>query len=70
MITTRAGEQLVDVHQLADQLGVAVQTIYRWRSEGIDMPRGFKVGNAVRWRQQVVDEWIAAQEAKAAQGAA
>lgn len=64
--TVSAGGRHLDVHQLADQLGVSVQTIYRWRSEGADMPRGFKVGNGVRWRQERVDEWIAAQEAKEA----
>lgn len=55
----------LDVAQLAEELGVSVQTIYRWRSEGADMPKAFKVGSQLRWKQETVDQWIAAQEAKA-----
>ena len=63
--TARVASQYLDVADLAAQLGVSVQTLYRWRSEGHDMPKGFLVGSRVRWRQETVDEWIAAQEAKA-----
>lgn len=56
----------LDVSDVAEQLGVAVQTLYRWRSEGKDMPKGFKVGGRVRWRQESVDAWITAQELKVA----
>jgi len=54
----------LDIAELAEQLGVSVQTLYRWRSEGHDMPKGFMVGARVRWRQETVDTWIEAQEAK------
>lgn len=64
-LSARVASKYLDVHAVADQLGVSVQTIYRWRSEGFDMPVGFLVGSRVRWRQETVDLWIAVQEAKA-----
>lgn len=64
---TESEPRYLDVNDLAQQLGVAVQTIYRWRSEGIDMPRGFRVNGRVRWRQETVDAWVATQEARASQ---
>lgn len=48
----------LDINELASQLGVSTATLYRWRSIGADMPRGFKVGARVRWTQQAVDDWI------------
>lgn len=59
------GSKYLDIGELAEQLGVAVQTLYRWRSEGADMPTAFRVGSKLRWRQEVVDAWVAAQEQKA-----
>lgn len=59
-------EKLLDIDALADQLGVAPQTLYRWRSEGKDMPKGFLVGSRVRWRQGTVDAWIEASALKVA----
>lgn len=56
----------LDINELADQLRVSVATLYRWRSDGTDMPLGFAIGSRIRWRQQTVDLWIQAQEAKAA----
>lgn len=53
-----AGERLLSIEEVADQLGVAVQTLYRWRSDGTDMPQAFKVGRYLRWKQSVVDAWI------------
>jgi len=64
--TAPVKSRYLDVHDVAAELGVSVQTIYRWRSEGADMPVGFLVGSRVRWRQETVDEWIATQEHKAA----
>lgn len=65
--TAESGARYLDVNDLAQQLGVAAQTIYRWRSEGIDMPRGFRVNGRVRWRQETVDAWVATQEARASE---
>jgi len=54
----RSSSPKLDINELASQLGVSTATLYRWRSTGADMPRGFKVGARVRWTQQSVDDWI------------
>ena len=58
--------RFLDINELAEQLGISVATIYRKRSQAEDLPTGFKIGARVRWRQETVDAWIEAQEAKAA----
>ena len=55
----------LDVNEVAEQLGMSVATIYRWRSDGTDMPKAFKIGGRVRWTQLSVDEFLDAQIAKA-----
>lgn len=54
----------LDVNDLSEQLGMSVATLYRWRSDGTDMPKGFKIGGRVRWAQETVDLWLDAQVAK------
>lgn len=54
--------QYLDIRGLAECLGISTATIYRMRSLGEDLPRAFKVGSQLRWRQETVDQWVAAQE--------
>jgi excisionase family DNA binding protein len=61
----RVSSRYLDINDLAEQLGMSTATLYRWRSDGTDMPIGFMIGSRVRWKQETVDAWIAAQEAKA-----
>jgi excisionase family DNA binding protein len=42
---------------LADLLGVPVDTIYQWRSRRVG-PRGFRVGRHLRFDPRAVQEWI------------
>ncbi|TCL84802.1 MULTISPECIES: helix-turn-helix domain-containing protein [unclassified Rathayibacter] len=63
--TARVASRYLDVHDVAIQLGISVATLYRWRSIGADMPKGFKVGSKLRFTQESVDAWIEAQQAKA-----
>lgn len=56
----------LNVDQAAERLGLAVQTLYRWRSEKHDMPKGFTIGNRLRWYEDVVDDWMEAQYESAA----
>ena len=61
MTTQTAGiaARYLDINDLADRYGISAATIYRWRSEGRDMPRALKIGNAVRWRLEEVERWEA-----------
>jgi len=63
--TLRTKTRYLDINDLAEELGVSVATLYRWRSDGSDMPTGFKIGSQVRFRQETVDAWIEEQERKA-----
>lgn len=55
--------RLLDIDEVAAKLGLKKQTLYRWRSEGRDMPQAVKIGSRVRWREGAVDAWIDAQSA-------
>ena len=57
--TVRTEARYLDVNDLAERYGISVFTIYRWRSEGRDMPPALKIGNAVRWRLEEVERWEA-----------
>lgn len=51
--------RLLSVDRVAELCDVSRATIYRWRDAG-RMPRPAKIGNkAVRWRQDVLEQWIA-----------
>lgn len=52
---------LLSIQEVAEQLCVSTATLYRWRSEGQDMPRAMRIGSRVRWTQESVDEWLSLQ---------
>jgi excisionase family DNA binding protein len=43
--------------ELAEYLGIPVQTIYQWRTKGYGPP-GIRVGKHVRYRPEDVDKWL------------
>jgi excisionase family DNA binding protein len=45
--------------EVADHLGIPLQTLYQWRTKGAG-PRAVKVGRHLRFRQSDVDAWIEA----------
>lgn len=49
-------QELWDIDQVANYLGVPKQTIYAWRSEGKG-PKGFRVGKHLRWHAPTVITW-------------
>ena len=58
MSTTKLGlEPLIGVEELAEYLGVPVQTIYDWRLSG-RAPRAFKLGKHLRFAVSDVQEWL------------
>jgi excisionase family DNA binding protein len=58
MSTTKLGlEPLIGVEELAEYLGVPVQTIYDWRLSG-RAPRAFKLGEHLRFAVSDVQAWL------------
>ncbi len=58
MSTTKLGlEPLVGVEELAEYLGVPVQTIYDWRLSG-RAPRAYKFGKHLRFAASDTAEWL------------
>jgi len=47
--------------EVADYLGIPVQTIYQWNSRNIG-PRRLRVGRYVRYRKADVERWLSARE--------
>jgi prophage regulatory protein len=47
---------LLDVHEVADMLGIAVRTIYKLISMG-EFPKPKKIGRANRWRYDDLEGW-------------
>jgi excisionase family DNA binding protein len=50
-------ERLYSPRELADYLGIPLQTVYRWRSNGRG-PRGVRVGRHVRYAERDVQAWL------------
>jgi excisionase family DNA binding protein len=48
---------LANVDQVAEFLGVPVQTLYQWRYKGTG-PRASKVGVHIRYRWSDVERWL------------
>ncbi|GAA2125116.1 helix-turn-helix domain-containing protein [Nocardioides bigeumensis] len=58
MSTAKLGlEPLIGVEELAEYLGVPVQTIYDWRLSG-RAPRAYKLGKHLRFSLSDVEEWL------------
>ena len=58
MNTTELGlEPLIGVEELAEYLGVPVQTIYDWRLSG-RAPRAFKLGKHLRFAASDIAAWL------------
>ena len=51
-------DRLWGVKEVADYLGIPVQTIYQWRTKGYGPP-GVRVGKYVRFVPEEVRAWVA-----------
>ncbi len=49
--------RLLTLPEVADYLGVPLQSVYQWRTRG-EGPRGIKVGRHVRVRRSDLDAWL------------
>lgn len=65
-MTQTPTQNLLNVKQLAQWLGVSAATIYRIRSTGEtdQLPPSVTVGTAPRWRPEAVTAWLEEQEGK------
>ena len=51
-------DRLWSVQDVSDYLGVSVETLYGWRSDGTGPP-GRRMGKRLRYRPADVREWVA-----------
>lgn len=49
----------LDAPQLAEVLGLSVRTVRRLDALG-KLPRPVRIGGAVRWRREEIDQWLGA----------
>lgn len=61
----RPADEVMTLREVCDYLKVSPNTAYSWRSAGTG-PRGFRVGNRVRYRRADVEQWISEQLARTA----
>lgn len=51
--------KLIDVSALAELTGLSKPTIWRHHEAGL-IPRGVKIGRAVRWQLSQIEQWLEA----------
>ena len=54
--------KLWSIRDLAEFLGIPVNTLYQWRSKGYG-PQGRRIGKYVRYRPEDVEAWVEQQGA-------
>jgi excisionase family DNA binding protein len=52
-------ERLLDVHEVANRLGVSPTTVWRWTKDE-SMPAPVMIGKFTRWRVRDFNAWVAA----------
>jgi excisionase family DNA binding protein len=50
-------DPLLSPEELADYLGVSLQTVYRWAATGVG-PNRIKVGRHTRYRLSMINAWL------------
>ena len=58
MIAKSPTRPLSDVSTVAARLSVSAKTVRRWADSG-QMPKPIRVGRLLRWRPEVIDQWVA-----------
>ena len=56
--------ELLSIPELAEYLGVTVQTVYNWRARGFGPP-AIRVGRAIKFRAVDVARWLEERQASA-----
>jgi predicted DNA-binding transcriptional regulator AlpA len=55
-------ERLVTPEELAETLGIEVETLYKWRLRGYG-PEGIRIGKYLRYRPSAVEAFLREREA-------
>lgn len=55
-----AVDRLMTLAELAEMLGVPVNTVYGWRCRG-QGPPGYRIGRHIRYRRAAVEAWLETQ---------
>jgi excisionase family DNA binding protein len=55
-----SGPEWLSLKQIADELGLALRTIYNRRNRG-DGPRAYRIGGKVRVKRSDLDAWLESQ---------
>ena len=58
MSTTISPPALLSAEQAAEYLGVAVQTLSKWRCTGEQSIPYIRVGRSIRYRVEALEEWL------------
>ena len=53
-------DRLMTLSELAEMLGIPVNTLYGWRCRG-EGPPGYRIGRHIRYRRAAVEEWLETQ---------
>ena len=53
-------DRLMTLAELAEMLGIPVNTLYGWRCRG-EGPPGHRIGRHIRYRRAAVEEWLETQ---------
>jgi excisionase family DNA binding protein len=53
-------DRLMTLAELAEMLGIPVNTLYGWRCRG-DGPPGYRIGRHIRYRRAAVEAWLETQ---------
>jgi excisionase family DNA binding protein len=54
----QSADPLLSPQELADYLGIPLQTIYVWAAQGAG-PERIRIGRHTRYRLSAVDKWLA-----------
>ena len=57
-------EKLLTPLELANYIGIALQTIYNRRANGSTLPKSITIGRQIRFRETDVDHWLSTQYEK------
>ena len=58
MVAVVPGDRILSVEQVAEKVSLSRRSIYNRLSTG-EFPQPVKLGAATRWRESVIDKWIA-----------